>query len=136
MTDKLFDVEIVTPQKTVYKGRAKSVTVPGSVSSFQILHNHAPIVSSLELGIVKVVTEIGEDFYAITSGFVENQKNVTSIIVEEAASAKDSNAEIVAGYNKDIEAKIAISEDRSERQILQLKLKFNNTLLKAISMLN
>lgn len=79
------EVEIVTPQKVLFNGKASSVTVPGSKSPFQILVNHAPIVSSLSNGTVKIVDEAGkETAYSTTAGFVELQKNKVSILVESA----------------------------------------------------
>jgi len=77
------DVEIVTPQKTLFSGKAISVTVPGAKSSFQILWNHAPIVSSLSKGKITLVDEKNnETVYETSSGFVELQKNKVSILVE------------------------------------------------------
>lgn len=132
MADKLFELEIVTPQKTVFKGNAKAVTVPGTVSGFQILFNHAPIVSSLEMGVVRVESDDSTKLFTITSGFVENQKNVTSIIVEEAISADDKTKEEVEKENSELQQKLADSEDRAEKEILKQKMKFNNILLKTI----
>ena len=47
-------IEIVSPEATLFSGEVESVTVPGSMGSFQMLNNHAPIVSSLKEGIVKI----------------------------------------------------------------------------------
>lgn len=132
MADKLFELEIVTPQKTVFKGNAKAVTVPGTVSGFQILFNHAPIVSSLEMGVVRVESDDSTKLFTITSGFVENQKNVSSIIVEEAISADDKTKEEVEKENSELQQKLADSEDRAEKEIIKQKMKFNNILLKTI----
>lgn len=81
----MLQVDIVTPAKVIYSGLAESVTVPGSKSPFQILNNHAPIVSSLENGKVKVVTDTHEELvFQTSSGFVELQKNKLSVLVESA----------------------------------------------------
>ena len=47
-------IEIVSPEATLFSGEVESVTVPGSMGSFQMLNNHAPIVSTLKEGIVKI----------------------------------------------------------------------------------
>ncbi len=92
--DKLLDVEIVTPQKVLYSGKAQSVSVPGSKSPFQVLYNHAPIVSSLDLGIVKVINESGKDVYFATdTGFAEVNHNKVSVLVENAFEASGITAE-------------------------------------------
>jgi F-type H+-transporting ATPase subunit epsilon len=84
--DKLLDVEIVTPQRVVYSDKAQSVSVPGSQSPFQILYNHAPIVSTLDGGRIKIVNAAGEELiFATTPGFVEVRNNKVSILVETAA---------------------------------------------------
>ena len=57
-------LEIVSPEATLYKGQVSSVTVPGSNGEFQMLENHAPIVSLLQEGTVRIKGEngISEDF--------------------------------------------------------------------------
>ena len=47
-------VEIVSPEKTLFTGDVSSVHLPGSEGSFQILNNHAPIVSTLKEGLIKL----------------------------------------------------------------------------------
>ena len=68
-------LEILTPDKTVFSGEVDSVTLPGSGGQFQILKNHAALVSSLEKGNVKVKTNEGEKQFEITGGVVEVLNN-------------------------------------------------------------
>lgn len=83
--EKLLDIEVVTPKEKVYKGKAFSVTVPGTKSPFQILYNHAPIVSSLDNGKVIIVDDKNNEIiYRTGTGFTELQNNKVSILVEEA----------------------------------------------------
>tara|TARA_Y100001936_G_scaffold129535_1_gene126649 strand:- start:53 stop:322 length:270 start_codon:yes stop_codon:yes gene_type:complete len=58
-------LEIVSPEKTLFTGDVTSVHVPGSEGSFQILNNHAPIVSTLKKGSI-----------TLKGSFVENQENL------------------------------------------------------------
>jgi len=51
---KELNLEIITPSKIVYSGKVKSVTVPGTLGSFQVLFNHAPLLSTFEIGRIKV----------------------------------------------------------------------------------
>jgi len=88
MADRFLDVEIITPQKLLYSGKAVSVLVPGGLAPFQILYNHAPIISTLEMGIIKIGDENGKmRFFASTEGFVEVRTNKVSILVESADDA-------------------------------------------------
>lgn len=83
--EKLLEVEIISPQKVLFSGKARSVSVPGAMSPFQILYNHAPIVSSLNNGITKIVDETDSLlFFKTSSGFVEVRNNRVSILVERA----------------------------------------------------
>ena len=76
-------LKIVSPEKIEFEGEVESVMVPGTLGQFEILVNHAPIISSLEKGTVTYTTPIGEkNQLEIAGGFVEVQKNVVSLCVE------------------------------------------------------
>ncbi|MEL6731515.1 MAG: ATP synthase F1 subunit epsilon [Bacteroidota bacterium] len=78
-----FNLEIVTPDKQVFSGNVQSVQVPGAQGSFQILYNHAPIISTLGRGKVKVVEENGNEItYNAQDGVVEVLKNKAIVLVE------------------------------------------------------
>lgn len=74
-------VEIVSPERTLYSGEVDGVVVPGEKGSFEILTNHAPIISTLTAGTIRCN---GQTPYLlpIKSGFVEVAKNEVSICVE------------------------------------------------------
>jgi len=77
------NVEIVTPSKTAYEGKIRSITIPGSLGSFQVLYNHAPLMSSFEPGKIKIVDIGGEDLeYATGGGTVEVQNNNVIVLAE------------------------------------------------------
>ncbi|MFN8368375.1 MAG: ATP synthase F1 subunit epsilon [Candidatus Kapaibacterium sp.] len=84
----LLQVDIVTPQHLAYQAEAQSVTLPGAVGPFQVLINHAPIISALEIGAIKIIDADGhEHHFATNGGFAEVKKNVVSIVVETAEEA-------------------------------------------------
>ncbi|MFZ4474011.1 MAG: ATP synthase F1 subunit epsilon [Saprospiraceae bacterium] len=73
---------ILSPEAELFAGEVKSVKVPGSDGSFQILNNHAAIVSSLDKGSVHIVKENGEKFdFQVAGGFVEMLNNEVSLLV-------------------------------------------------------
>ncbi|MBM4166266.1 MAG: ATP synthase F1 subunit epsilon [Ignavibacteria bacterium] len=83
MNDKKFSLEIVSPKATVFNGEVTSFTVPGELGSFQVLYNHAPILSSLSGGIIKFVEANGnETCYKTNGGFAEVHNNKASIVTE------------------------------------------------------
>jgi F-type H+-transporting ATPase subunit epsilon len=78
-------LEIITPEKCIYSGKIKLVQLPGSKGTFEILNNHAPIVSSLEKGKVKVIEESGKELiFEVDGGVVENKDNKIIVLAESA----------------------------------------------------
>jgi len=76
-------LEIITPDKKVFEGEVKLVQLPGSKGKFEILKNHAPIISTLEKGIMKIQDENGkEHFFEIDGGIIENKSNKIIVLVE------------------------------------------------------
>ena len=89
-------LEIVSPEKTIFSGEAKSVHLPGSEGHFQVLNNHAPIVSTLTKGKVKILGNISidkdvkdkfefnekETTLDIESGTVEMNNNQVTLLVD------------------------------------------------------
>ena len=77
------NLNIITPSKSVYSGEVKAVTVPGTDGSFQVLKNHAPIISTLEIGLVKIESLDGStEFYSTGGGTVEVLNNKISLLAD------------------------------------------------------
>jgi F-type H+-transporting ATPase subunit epsilon len=89
-------LEIITPEQTLFKGDVESVLFPGSSGDFQVLNNHAPIVSTLKEGKVKIIGNIKIDesvkekfeflekqtILNIQSGTVEMNNNHVTLLVD------------------------------------------------------
>jgi F-type H+-transporting ATPase subunit epsilon len=76
-------LEIITPDQKVYSGDIKLVKVPGSKGSFEILKNHAPIISTLDNGEVKIIDMQDKTvFYEISGGVIEVKQNNIIILAE------------------------------------------------------
>ncbi len=78
----MLKLRIVSPEKVVYDGEIERVNVPGILGNFEILQNHAPIISALQNGKVVYVNAEGEHELDVHGGFVEVQKNKVSLCVE------------------------------------------------------
>ncbi len=78
----MLTLKIVSPESRPYDGEVESVKVPGILGSFEILNNHAPIISALQKGTVEYVNSDGRHQLEINGGFVEVQKNVVRLCVE------------------------------------------------------
>ncbi len=83
------NITILTPDREIFQGQIVSVKVPGSQGQFQVLRNHAPIVSSLNKGEVTVVTAAGEYRY---------YDSETSSIVTETQAGKTLKFQIAGGF--------------------------------------
>ena len=77
----MLKLKIVSPERIEFTGEVESVKVPGTQGSFEILKDHAPIISTLGKGIV----EYDGQTLPILGGFVEVQKNQVSLCVERQA---------------------------------------------------
>ena len=76
-------LEIITPDHKIFTGEVKLVKVPGSKGSFEILKNHAPIISTLEQGEIKVINMQDRiTNYEISGGVIEVKQNNIIILAE------------------------------------------------------
>ena len=75
-------LRIVSPERIVFVGDVDSVTVPGTTGEFQVLPNHAPLISSLEAGNVVYDCPEGRKEVTIAGGYAEVQNNNVSLCVE------------------------------------------------------
>jgi F-type H+-transporting ATPase subunit epsilon len=74
-------LEIITPEKRLFDGNVKLVQVPGAKGSFEVLKNHAPIISTLTQGRIKVITDKDQqEFIDINSGIIEVKANIITIL--------------------------------------------------------
>ena len=81
------NLEILTPERKLFSGDVYGVQLPGVTGLFEVLEKHAPLVSALKAGRVKVLKDKNNHlaFYTIQSGFVEVINNKVTVLVEGAA---------------------------------------------------
>lgn len=76
-------LEIISPDKKLYSGEVKSVSLPGSEGSLGVLNNHAPLISSLKNGVIKVIdNQQASHTFTIKGGVAEVLKNKIIILAE------------------------------------------------------
>lgn len=124
--------EIVSQDRLVYEGEVDMIIVPGVLGEMGILPNHAPLLSSLRLGIIKVRTQGKEEDFTVSGGVIEVQpdlvtiladaaENVLEIDVSRAEAAKSRAEEILAqGPGPDIDTYLEL-EAALKRSNLRLE---------------
>ena len=75
-------LEIITPEKKVFEGEVNLVTLPGSDGSFQLLNDHAPLISSLKKGYLEIRDKKSEHTIGVTGGIVEVLNNKVIVLAE------------------------------------------------------
>lgn len=131
---KELNIEIVTPAKVAFSGKAKSITIPGTKGSFQVLFNHAPIISSFEVGFIKIEDLFGiKTNYATSGGTVEVLNNKVIVLAESfeskeqidvrrAQEARDRAQKRIKKQSNENEIDLTRAEYALKRAINRLKL--------------
>lgn len=80
---KTFHLDIRTPQGIAWQGEAEVVTLPGRQGTFQVLINHAPLLTELEVGEIRITNEAGkEERFSSSGGFAEVRLNKVTVLSE------------------------------------------------------
>ncbi len=105
------NLEIVTPSKSAFSGEIKSITVPGTKGRFQVLKNHAPIISTLDIGMIKVDLLDGKaNYYSTAGGTIEVLDNKVIVLAD--------SIELISEIDEDraLKAKQRAEERLAEKQ--------------------
>jgi len=128
---KALHVDIVTPSKTAYEGDVKSITIPGTLGNFQVLYNHAPLMSSFEVGHIKIENEQGDkNVYATSGGTVEVLDNKVTVLAETFETPEEIDTQRAEESMKRAKKRIAKETDE-DVEILRAEM----ALLRAINRL-
>ena len=90
--EAVFNLTIMTPQATLYEGRAVSLVAPCELGYLGVLANHAPLIANVEKGKIMVRSDSNEQkvFYAEGDGFLEVLQNSVTLILNTALPSQDS----------------------------------------------
>lgn len=88
------NLEILTPEKKIFSGQVYGLQMPGISGSFEVLEKHAPLVSALKAGRLKVIKDRQNHIshFDIQSGFVEVLRNKVTVLVEGAVAIEESSS--------------------------------------------
>jgi len=113
MAEKAFKLEIVTPKRLVFSGEITSFSAPGVVGGFQVLKNHAALLSSIAFGEVKLVDVAGiESRFATSGGIVEVHDNKVIMLAETAE--RSDEIDVARAQEARDRARKRLAEKKSE----------------------
>ena len=122
MADSLL-VEIVSPDRTAYRGEARSFRAPGVEGAFEILRGHAPMLAATQVGPVVVTTTGGERVtFATSGGFVEVLDDRVIMLAESAEPASEIDVERARTAESAAAERLAAATSPEERAELQAEL--------------
>lgn len=95
MSDKLFLMEVVTPERLVFSEEVFSVIVPGTEGELGILHGHTPLITTLDIGVVRYREGEGREVrkMALSGGYMEVSNNKAIILADTAEKAEEIDVE-------------------------------------------
>ena len=96
-------LEIVTPERLVFDETVDGVTLPGSEGELGVLPNHAPLVSTLGIGELRIRSGGSEDFFAIVGGFVQVLPDKVVVMAETADLSSEIDLEKAQAARRDAE---------------------------------
>lgn len=77
------ELEILTPEKKLFKGEVHSVSLPGKKGTFMVLKNHAPIISTLSKGTIIIETkDYKEEKISVSGGVIEVKNNLIIVLAD------------------------------------------------------
>jgi len=126
---KTFNAQLLTPVGSLFEGEVEGVQVPGKNGMFEMLVDHAPIMSTLEIGRVKIwKQDKTEEFYAIGGGFLELSNNKLTVLAESAESIDEIDVDRAEKARKN--ARKLIEEKSGDREEAEKALKRAENRLK------
>ncbi|MDD4870426.1 MAG: ATP synthase F1 subunit epsilon [Kiritimatiellae bacterium] len=92
-----FNLKIMTPQSSVFEGEVESLCTPGTIGYFGVLSDHAPMISAIGTGVLKIDMEGDIQYYVISGGIAEISREGTTVlaeIVKKVAGPDDAEIEL------------------------------------------
>lgn len=123
MSDKTFQLDIVTPEKKVFSEKVDFAVFPGSEGELGVLFDHAPLLSRLDPGEIRITRDKKTDCIAISGGFLEVRKNEVSVISETAEYGNQIDIARAIAEKESAEAELKNASTPAEKKAADLRLK-------------
>jgi F-type H+-transporting ATPase subunit epsilon len=113
----MLKLEVVTPERRVIDAEVDTVTLPTASGEAGILPNHAPLISAISPGVMVFTSKGATEKMALSSGFVEVNRDKVSVLVDKAESAEEVDVEAARSEREAAERSIAaaglVAEDEA-----------------------
>jgi F-type H+-transporting ATPase subunit epsilon len=125
---KEINIEIITPSKSAYKGNVRTIWVPGQLGNFQVLFNHAPLLSNLEVGRIKIEDVNGQiTEYSTGGGTVEVKDNKVLVLADSVELKEEIDAERAKSAYKRAKERLAAGT-KADIDVLRAELSLQRAI--------
>jgi F-type H+-transporting ATPase subunit epsilon len=127
--------EIVSQDRLVFKGDADMIVIPGVNGEMGILPNHAPLLSILDIGVIRVRAGSREEVFTVTGGIVDVQPHIVTILADAAENVDEidtKRAENAKKRAQELLKKSPIPGDIDTLRAVEIALKRSNLRLDAV----
>ena len=108
------NLEIITPEKIIYKDSVDSITVPGTKGMFQVLKDHAPLMSTIEIGVITLKKNHENTYLTTAGGTIEVLNNSVLILADSVEVIEDIDIDRAESAKKRAEERL---EKKKEEEI-------------------
>ncbi|MDD2568302.1 MAG: F0F1 ATP synthase subunit epsilon [Clostridia bacterium] len=127
MAADVIRLDIVTPAGIVFSDAVSTVQVPSALGLMGILANHAPLMTTLEIGAIKYTKEDKEHYLAVSGGFLEVKDNVVIILATSAEKAEDIDIARAINAKERAEERL-VRKDDAELDVLRAELALKRSI--------
>ena len=127
--------EIVSQDRTVFQGDVDIVVLPGAAGEMGILPHHAPVLTTLKYGIIKVRHNNKEELFAVAGGVAEVQPTIITILADAAENIEEIDivrAKAAKKRAEDALANLSPEEDRDSYLVMEAALRRSNLRLDVV----
>ncbi|SPH16978.1 ATP synthase epsilon chain [Defluviimonas aquaemixtae] len=111
--------DLVSPERRLASVQAREVRIPGAEGDLTAMPGHAPLITTLRPGILRIVKEDGSnDDYAVTGGFAQITGSGTTLLAEEALHVSEMTLEIVRGFVERAEETLRKAREAGEHHLV------------------
>lgn len=110
--------DLVSPERRLASMKAHEVQIPGAEGDLTAMPDHAPLITTLRPGVLKVAGPEGEDAYMVTGGFAEIGADGVTVLAERAFPVKDVSRETLEGFIAQARAELEKAKEAGEHNMV------------------